>query len=579
MKEEDSLHLRMRIHGNIGYIYSELELFDKAYTYYQQVLDYAIAHDLKQYLSNTYAKIATCMFVKGHNAEAIKYLEQSITYARSLENTKDLAYTFLIYGSFFKHTKDFERSEKMYEHAMNLYDEVHDEAWSCRARVELAELKILVGDLEEAENKLLKSNLLILGKNNRKIELKISGLLAKIYDRQGRYDKAVTFFKQYHDLKEDFDKFIKQIQLDAAMAFHKEKELDIKIEELQHEKSILESLSVIGREITSSTEINEILETVHRHIFKVVRGDVLVFVIYEEAKIKYHIFEGQRRFEGSVEGDPRLSAIGQLTFDSTFRVYENMLEKPAIAGRAVMEMERMAGLNHLLVSPLSLRDNEIGMLYIGRRHEYPFIKKDEEALKILSSYLSIAIVNWRQARELLMKNERLKALTEHDGLTKVFNRYALNIDSNTMLERAKTYPKDFSVLMIDIDHFKEYNDNYGHLMGDQCLVYIANTLSKLMDSQKGNIYRYGGDEFIITLFDASADEAYNLGEAIRLEVEALYLVHDFSKVSDRVTLTIGIATMIKPLSEMKMVYALADQALYRAKNLGRNNVQQVINND
>lgn len=165
-------------------------------------------------------------------------------------------------------------------------------------------------------------------------------------------------------------------------------------------------------------------------------------------------------------------------------------------------------------------------------------------------------------------NLRLLEAAYVDGLTEVLNRRAFN--QKLLAVQKQTQP--ISILLCDIDHFKGYNDFYGHPAGDTCIKQVANTISQAIRSQDV-IARYGGEEFAIILQKTSAQKACEIAERMRQRVYDCQLPHETSPVSEYVSISCGVATRPAnnniPLSE---ILAQADQALYEAKHRGRNQI-------
>ncbi|WP_457622586.1 diguanylate cyclase [Persephonella sp.] len=170
-------------------------------------------------------------------------------------------------------------------------------------------------------------------------------------------------------------------------------------------------------------------------------------------------------------------------------------------------------------------------------------------------------------------NKKLYEMTITDELTKVANRRFFQETLEKELKRAYRENYPVSLLMVDVDHFKEYNDSFGHTAGDRCLCSVAKILKKYRKRSYDLVARYGGDEFIVVLPKASEDYAVDVAENIRYEVEKLDMKH--VKPFDKVTVSIGVAVLnnknTKNLS-VKDLLNTADKALYRAKKEGRNRV-------
>jgi len=169
-------------------------------------------------------------------------------------------------------------------------------------------------------------------------------------------------------------------------------------------------------------------------------------------------------------------------------------------------------------------------------------------------------------------NLRLQQKSETDQLTGLANRYRLNAYSENVFERCKRERKPMAVEILDIDYFKQYNDNYGHQAGDACISAIAEELKKT-ESEHIFCARYGGDEFIIIYENLSLEEIERVSEDLRRRIMGLKMEHRYSLALPIVTITQGICYDI-PVGENKNWDFLhtADMMLYRVKKQSRNNI-------
>lgn len=167
--------------------------------------------------------------------------------------------------------------------------------------------------------------------------------------------------------------------------------------------------------------------------------------------------------------------------------------------------------------------------------------------------------------------QKLGDQAQHDHLTGLLNRAALDEVGRMEVEHALSYGLSFSILMIDVDHFKQYNDHFGHLTGDDCLRKIAAAIMNASRRGTDSIFRYGGEEFLAFLPGTDAAGARQMAENLRKTVEMLCLANPHG---DPVTVSIGAATP-KPGSRetLEAIIKRADQALYCAKRKGRNRVE------
>lgn len=197
------------------------------------------------------------------------------------------------------------------------------------------------------------------------------------------------------------------------------------------------------------------------------------------------------------------------------------------------------------------------------------------AIDYISKPINPAVVKARVKNHLELKRYRdlLERISLIDGLTGIPNRREFDIHLEEEWRRAGRNGEVISLIMIDIDFFKNYNDHYGHLAGDDCLRKVAKALVSTMKRPGDMVARYGGEEFACILPDTDTQGALNVAELLLNSVSALKIPHTASTVADHVTVSVGVATK-RPDSESLYddLIREADRMLYNAKNQGRNRI-------
>ena len=178
-----------------------------------------------------------------------------------------------------------------------------------------------------------------------------------------------------------------------------------------------------------------------------------------------------------------------------------------------------------------------------------------------------------RTRQLEQANQDLRRLSYLDSLTGIANRRHFEEVLDVEWRRACRAGTALSLIMIDTDFFKPFNDTYGHQRGDDCLILTANTLVNALNRPGDLAARYGGDEFIILIPGTNAQGACELAEKIRARVEAMEIEHEGSPVAKVVTISLGVVTGYPTVGfSAGELIAAVDEALYEAKKEGRNQV-------
>ena len=180
------------------------------------------------------------------------------------------------------------------------------------------------------------------------------------------------------------------------------------------------------------------------------------------------------------------------------------------------------------------------------------------------SWQSSKYKSWLQQLEIEKNTAQFNSIT--DSLTGLSNRRYFDEALRTEFYRLNHSGATLSLIMLDVDYFKKFNDSYGHLAGDDCLSQIGTTLKSIVEGTPYTAARYGGEEFIVILPETETKEAQALAERIRKAVEALSIPHSESHIAEYVTVSLGVVTVYPTeLASTEQVVAMADKAMYCAK--------------
>lgn len=210
--------------------------------------------------------------------------------------------------------------------------------------------------------------------------------------------------------------------------------------------------------------------------------------------------------------------------------------------------------------PMTIEERIIGIFILTSQKESVFSGYDKYILSFICNHGASSISD-------AYHHAQVEALATTDGLTGISNHRRFQERLNGEFERIARHPEPVSLLMIDIDHFKKINDNFGHPTGDLVLKKIANILLK-MTRKIDTVARYGGEEFVLLLLNTDKKQAVNMAERIRKTVETARFEFDGKKIP--VTLSLGMATTPMDAKSKKEMIEFADKALYHSKRNGRN---------
>ncbi|WP_298213189.1 sensor domain-containing diguanylate cyclase [Acidovorax sp.] len=214
--------------------------------------------------------------------------------------------------------------------------------------------------------------------------------------------------------------------------------------------------------------------------------------------------------------------------------------------------------------------------YVWIRDVVHVVRNDQGEPEALIGFMFDISERKKTEEKLLAMQKELEALSFKDGLTNIANRRRFDASLELEWESARSNRLPLSILMFDIDFFKQYNDIYGHVRGDKCLVEIAHTLSLALDGPQDLVARFGGEEFMVLLPRADATVARKVAERCQRLIRKLAIPHAQSPHDQFVTVSVGVGTITPGASTTPSSFIEAvDGQLYAAKNNGRNRIEGV----
>jgi diguanylate cyclase (GGDEF)-like protein len=317
----------------------------------------------------------------------------------------------------------------------------------------------------------------------------------------------------------------------------------------------LEAINAVARQTTAVLDLDALLTVVCRLILEWFRIDHVAVLLVEGDGLRVRAYEGT--LTPNVDMGTHLApGVG--------------LASQALAqGKSLIENDVTAVARYVpgfletkseMCVPLIFFGEKLGVLALDRASDNAFDQDEIQPLESVADICAAAIQNANNF-------ERMKQLAYVDGLTGIFNRRYFEMRIAEELERAVRFLARMSVIMVDIDHFKRLNDEFGHLLGDEVLRVVSNLLKQQL-RKVDMVCRYGGEEFAIIIPETTGGNALVVAEKLRRHIES----YPFPGVPRSVTISCGVADYPSHGSTRDELVAAADGALYQAKQAGRNRV-------
>lgn len=613
---EGLTELEGRIYNNIGLIYMELRDYDSAHEYFGKSMLVLEAMDVLS-LRGLLPPLINMAELNVHRESfetAIEFLEQADTMAESAHDTIAIAQILQLKGKIYLKTGRLDAAVESFEQSVSLASESSHLLTSVLVSMDLHEAYIRSGEEEKAVSVLKRAMQLAEQSKNWSLIFKGALALASFYEGQDQYEEALSYYKKYYEAERQFESErtetrlrnltsqfrIEQTQNEKELYRLKNIELKEKADELQKKSLELETInsklhviSKISQDITSSLDLFVIFERIYAHLQEVMDVKVCGLAIYdewtEEIEFKAFIENGNR-----IKDVPKIPAnhktsLAALCLRQREAVVIRNIERDAseIGTSGMMMTTDEVKVKSVVYLPLVFEQHIVGVLTVQSGRADAYGPESLELLKLLSNHIAIATNNAAKSdkleKEIQKRKEaqtdleelshRLLNLSQIDGLTGVSNRRRFDEAMDFEWKRSFRENLPLSVMFIDVDYFKQYNDTYGHIQGDQCLIRVANTLRACLKRGTDLIARYGGDEFVVLLANTDIAGAKAVSDKMMEAMSGIGIRHEISPHDGRLTITIGVATKVPTVSgDQSHIMELADRALYHAKQSGRNKV-------
>ncbi len=340
---------------------------------------------------------------------------------------------------------------------------------------------------------------------------------------------------------------------------------------LQHQIDALRDLIEVARTVVSTLDLDTLLQSIMvsaMHYSDTPAGSV---ALYDSKKqeLSLHAHRGLSAEFVTVErwGVSSGGLTEQILNSGEIFIVSDTENSPFFHNPVAVK----EGIRSLICIPLVFQDDIVGILYLDDFIPRDFDRGSLELLSILASFAALAIHNAR-----LHNKTKLMAITDY--LTGLYNHRYFQQILTQELGRARRYDKMLSLVILDIDNFKSFNDSFGHAVGDKVLVAMGDIISRFL-RKIDYAFRYGGEEFVILLPETSLENAVLAAERLRTKIAEEAVISVPEAGGNSITVSAGVACYPENGTSREDLFSLMDSYLYKAKSMGKNRVCHSISKD
>lgn len=334
---------------------------------------------------------------------------------------------------------------------------------------------------------------------------------------------------------------------------------------LQFEINRQKIINKVSRSLSSSLEIHQVITMVTTAVQGALDADTYYFGLIEENTIHLELFYDDGEFFPSMNVPIEGTLAGRVIQTRQPLLICNLPEER----KKLNITYKLVGTNRVSLSwlgvPLISGKEVLGIIAVASYQKSAFDQRDQELLENIAQQAAMALDNAYHHLE-------VETRSQTDSLTGVLNHNTFLTRLEQAVQTAQVCGQSLSLIMLDVDYFKKYNDTYGHLTGDKVLIELTQTIRHNI-KKNDLVGRWGGEEFIIALPDTQPEQAYLVAERIRSACHKIIILDRDKKVIPPPTISQGIAGLPQDTNQLEKLIDIADQRLYLAKERGRNQIQ------
>lgn len=600
-------------YNNIGILYIELEDYEKALKCMSHAIKLTEEAGLSQldYYSKivSYKSSMVIILCLLNMAEHADDFFREIAYINLSKVTIDAAYNHNLAKIFYAfYTSNFQEAKQVLTYAkehiikgrIDLTSDMLDRYFMLCEKYNL-EFSFYADEVSYIEE--------LAKKEKTKFKADVYKFLSRYYTETGNVQKAKENMTEYVKLLEEKDRKHKKSKV-ASLGLvnrlvdenYRLSEVEVinarlkrEVEEATRYKSALqevyqriELVNELGKRATSSLNLSKVIEMTYNNLCDAITIDSLMVAVVEPEENRFRSIAYYKDKVLQPEFVVSLDNPNSL-FVECYNTRKTILSDNIHNDERYREFKLIYFLNEIKASifiPLRIGERIVGIFSIQSKREATYDFDHIMLLEGLVPYLSIAVNNaiysekleheikahLETQAELRKANDKLETLSSLDGLTRISNRRDFEHKILSLMSKAEEAKETVTVIMVDIDNFKKYNDTYGHLVGDEALKIVAQVIRENLDKVEGLSARFGGEEFVCACAGLTFEEARRLGEKLCKDVYAKKVKHE-AVPNGIMSISVGVAITKESSADKKSeLMKQADVSLYEAKNTGKNKV-------
>ncbi|QFT12395.1 diguanylate cyclase [Vibrio sp. THAF190c] len=581
-KHIDSPYLLARIYANLGYIFLEAEDFHKAHYYCELAWETSAQTPEQMVISPVLTNLAFTNSKLGRFDVAIKQFEQ---YSETLSRHASPLGEFFYHNAFGAHLELLGEPQHALKHfceAIQCAEQLSDDFYLLDALLEYCRCAIENQHIDHLDTHIQKALPLVEAFGSAKM----LEAFASILHQESKFNRDAAVKSER--LEQAFNLQSKALKLHGesnSESISQLYQLHSERPQLENAQSLaknLELISSFGEYLGSHNDLTDMVFRLYNDLSKLMSVDCLALGLYDEATEQLH-YE-QFIDLGNLLPPFTIDCRGESTL-STYCIKNNL---PFVHGSFSPEVLQKLVNNDptahafvgttqedypsVIMIPLTLDHKTLGVLTIQTHQPHAYQDYHMSLIKHLGSYIAVDLQNKQHKKQLEAQKKELNRLANLDPLTGLFNRVSLG-SSIQRLQKCPQAANKIAVLLCDVDFYKQYNDSYGHVKGDDVLKEIANLLRIHFTKEHCKVFRFGGAEFLILTECIMKPELEKKVRSFMADLYQRNIEHSASPCSDRITVSIGGAVFDHSTKSLLLDSELiqkADEALYSIKDKGRN---------